>query len=1298
MPWILRPPSEMVQLPTRLQTLGQSRRIVAVVAALSQTMLVLLVAVGFALCLDALVSLPAMIRVLLLAGIGTLAGIAFFAWLRPAWQLSTQPASIARLIETLDPRWNDRLASAVAFETLDEPRNRFHDSVIRTVTSQAEQWNDSVIVPKMRMWLLFWSALFVGGLACLTIVTQPTLTLIGVVRLLDPYGQHPWPTATSVVIVEPVMVVGEPFKMVRGTPLTIHFVVDGEKPETATLEIRSVEGATFLNEIALPVEHDDDGNLIENIETIEASTTIESTQTVRDFAFRVVANDGVSDWHDVRVFSAPTLIPWEGRPSPQISLSFPAYTQLAPVQLPDASGVVDGVVGTRIQLHALADRPIVEARLEPLTDHSSLQIALPLMTVIADNPLSIIGATLLAESVTSDIPVSVTSDNQLSVDFVPTLAGLYELQFIDEQGLMGHQILDFRLFIDPTPVATIARPSPVEDTLSYLPTAMLTVELAAEDDRFGIRTLELEYRHGNTNSVQRLNGIDHLASAEAEQLLAGAAAMGNRQPGTQKLQWVVPIAALSTPTGEAPQDGDRILLRARSDDWDNRTANKKPGFSPWVTIEVLSDESLTAWLEQQLAQLRSSFLRVQEKHRRIQSETKALEESINDPARPFDLAQLSQIERDQCELANTLRDAEQGLAKQLTRLQETIRKNNLPASPVTNKVETINGEMEQIVGQQLPAQEPLLVTLRMKAEQNPLDPQLDALLNRVDESQKSIEGSLQRITRQLEAWGGPGEIRGQARNLRNQLQELDAHANSDTTKATQQRTANQLNDLAKQADELLGTTSRLAAEQTAKADALDREAEALSQELAEAQKQAAANPDDAQQLLNVAKLENDLRETEQAAATARAAAEAMSQATRSSEGQGLPNQLRDAAEDLKAGRIGESAQGRDAALEQLDKFTAPLGEQSNTTPQQRTTQRNAAKDAIQELAEAQDELRKKIATAQANPDPTVQAEELKKLAPEQETLKKRADELARTMELNRDRTAAQALRRTSQSMSEAQTDLAEGQNPGDAVEKSLEEMNDAVDQLDKKQDEDKDELLREKREALTKPLQRLRDRQEATLNEANRLQEQIIKAKQWDRGVLVSLSDLQERQVKIAEELRLLTPELADWPVFEAIGNHAATAMDLAVTRIEDRTFDTDPSAAFDAELEANAHERMTEPMAQALKRLEMILQSIVEEPKKPEPKPDAPPPEQPPEGEPPPQPKEAPMIPPHAELKALRALQQEIVTATAEFNAKHPNPDHWTDADKAKIDELEVAQRTLGKLFDELVPRLLPKQEETLP
>src|SRR5207253_1010479 len=84
----------------------------------------------------------------------------------------------------------------------------------------------------------------------------------------------------------------------------------------------------------------------------------------RSFRFQVHAHDAVSDWHAVSVLPPPVLVPLDGRPTPQVRLIYPTYTDLPDQDLPDGSGNIEAVLGTRATLRAATDRPVVKAWIE----------------------------------------------------------------------------------------------------------------------------------------------------------------------------------------------------------------------------------------------------------------------------------------------------------------------------------------------------------------------------------------------------------------------------------------------------------------------------------------------------------------------------------------------------------------------------------------------------------------------------------------------------------------------------------------------------------------------------------------------------------------------------------------------------------------------------------------------------------------------------------------------------------------------------------------------------------------------
>ncbi len=75
-------------------------------------------------------------------------------------------------------------------------------------------------------------------------------------------------------------------------------------------------------------------------------------------------------------------------------------------------------------------------------------------------------------------------------------------------------------------------------------------------------------------------------------------------------------------------------------------------------------------------------------------------------------------------------------------------------------------------------------------------------------------------------------------------------------------------------------------------------------------------------------------------------------------------------------------------------------------------------------------------------------------------------------------------------------------------------------------------------------------------------------------------------------------------------------------------------------------------------------------------------------------------MIPPLAQLRALRALQAELNERTAAFAKANPDPTTLTDDAREELAEIEAAQRRLAELFTGLAEefRRTPDAPEEMP
>ena len=97
------------------------------------------------------------------------------------------------------------------------------------------------------------------------------------------------------------------------------------------------------------------------LEKTMLTVRIEASRIQRNFKFRLKVNDGQSPWHEVVVQAPPEIVPIDGRPSPQLRLEFPHYTNLKPRQMPDGGSSFEGPAGTTVRLRAGLNRPVARA-------------------------------------------------------------------------------------------------------------------------------------------------------------------------------------------------------------------------------------------------------------------------------------------------------------------------------------------------------------------------------------------------------------------------------------------------------------------------------------------------------------------------------------------------------------------------------------------------------------------------------------------------------------------------------------------------------------------------------------------------------------------------------------------------------------------------------------------------------------------------------------------------------------------------------------------------------------------------
>ena len=1265
MAFVLSPPTELPPpLADRLAAVGRARRVARVFAAAG---LFVEATLGLALVfgtLDATFPLPAAVRVLGLAAVLSAGGAVLVGRFRPAWRDRATSHHTALLLESGHGAMNDALASAVEFSATPGhgTSERFRRVAVKRAENLFARIETSGVVPSGAAWKAFWVAGMLVAVTVFLIALFPERLALAGLRLVDPFGHHPWPAKTALEIVEPTPL---PYRMAKGDGLTVRATVSGVVPPLAVLSLRLAGGPVLTEPV--PLKRDDG-----HAPAVAVSIPLDASRIPRDFEFRLTANDADTGWLAVTVALPPRLVPWGERPSPHVSVQPPAYSKLPPSHLPDGTGVVEGVAGTRVTFAAKADRRIVAASLVPLGDPSAVPVAgafAPFATW--PGPLVAPAATPLTLMLAEPLPVHVggADGTELTASFVPRWPGLHALRLTDETGLTGTRLFDFRVYPDPAPSVTLDRPAAGKDPLVLLPSARVSLESRADDRTFGLRRVWLEYRVRD-GAFRTIPLADYAALTRTFPALAGAAWQGDAMSSpVAALAGSLPLARFVKPDGTPPSDGDTVTLRCAADDWDDVSVAKSPGRSVEVSLRVVSASTLDAVLQASLAEMRPALRDALEREKEAQRLTAEATKKAEDakawtPDAREALARAEQLQRD---AKARLADPRDGLRAKAEDLQRTARANGLPPVGTAAQVDAAARTLARLGDEHLDSAEAALAAARQSAERaagNPVEKaNATAAARAAQKQQTAVANGVSGLLDRLAQWGGAGEVRADAQTLKDKVaaagDALKAKAGDPTAEG------NKWGEVFQQfADD---------------ANALLHKAEAIA---AEKEKQGGAEG--------------------AAGEKAKAEARALREAVERSGGAQLAEDLRAAGAAAKAGRTGEADAARAAATDKLGQMTDALKEK-RTDPTGDELKKNRKDDAaaLDKLKEEHDELRKKAKAAEAIPDPVERAEELNRLANEQEKLQKDAEKLAEKLTRDRAEKTAETVKRAAEQMATAAAEQRQGRPANDERDDAAEKLQDAQKEFQRETKETDDQLEREEREKLLARMKSLRDRQAAAVTESKRLLAEAVKATRWDRPLLASLADLATAEAAIATELRpFAATQLASLPVFAKVAAGAADAVETAKVRIDERKDElltADPGVAFDAETEAIAHDRTTKPMRLALKRLDLLLDAVKPEPKKPGPNGDPKPPgEGGMGGEGGGQPQGTGSgVPPLAQLKALRGLQADLNERTLEFQKANPDPEKYDDALRNELKDLERDQRDIAELFEKLASQLRPTAED---
>ena len=1305
MPLTLPPPlpTREEALPRRLDAIAARLRRVVVLRAgawLVVIGLVLLVGIGY---LDHRFHLPALIRALGL--VAFLVGIPLLArrWISRPLAGSNDPVRVALRVERAYPEFNDSLVSAVQF-LRQGPDDRstspgLRAAAIRRAARKAERYEFENAVDARWLKRSVLGAVVAGAAAAWLVSSAPEAARTSALRLLVPFGGTSAPTQTKIEITAPQPL---PHRMARGEPLDIRLVLRGAIPERVVFATK-LEGSTAVEQTYAVLAGEDAPN------TAELTVRVEPTRIPRDFQFRVRANDADTGWQLVHVLPPPVLVPLDGRPSPQLRIDFPTYTDLPPVDLSDGSSVVECVAGSRVTLRAGTDRPVTRAWIGFRPDQPLVRLLPGLTPLGGGQGISVPGLELLGREVWQDVPLALSRGGTvMEVTFVPRLPGPYALHFEDETGLGTTRMFDVRVQPDPSPVVRLDRPSGGRDSLLVLPDAELTFACGVQDKQFAIRSVWLAYRTNQGGTGQTIPWFDvdragRVLPAVAT-LMRGIVPMPLIDPLRLRPQQLgfeerLSLTRFRHADGTALTQGDVVTVTIAADDFDDVTGFKAPGRSHEVELVVVSRQDLEGVEQQAQGDLRAELLRLHAQQREARTRVQEAIQQLRNTGklRPEELDRLAQAEQTQQQIRSRINNPEDGLRAQLDKLKQAAKDNHLPRSSTTARLDDAAAELARLANEEF---EPLEADLSAARKAGETKEPPAAPLARAEKRQKEVEQTFLSLLERLEPWSGTGEIRGETRGVLNDLkrqmesgqklgQSVPPESSPDKLtpdqKAELDKAAVGNERLAERGRQLIEKLNRLAVEKDAAVRAKFDLAKSKAGEARSKQAAADRSPMGSEERKALTRDAEDLAAE---AKNLRAAAEelqretdALRNAATAGNTEQVKDQLRAATDLTRQNQIGRAASEQKGAAANMEKMLGALEEQQAEDADRMTKKLKDADKQLEELVDQQERLQKKAEAAQRLRDQEQRKAELEKLAREQEKLQSEARDLAQRLSRDKGQPAADELRRAAREMAQARDQLDNGDPAADKMDDVLDRLDDAQRELDQTRQKNDEELLREQAAKFADEIKALRDRAQRLLDESARIHAVVKKAGKWERPVRISLNDLKQQQNSLAGEVRtLIEKKFESAAVFGRMLRQSADAMELAAKRMDGR-LDAAETGPFDQELEDIADTGIQGQQKLGVKRLDQLLDAL--QPEKPgaAPAPTAGagmPPDMPPmpQGD---------QLPPLAQLKALRALQADIAERTGAFDKAHPDRAKLNDDEIAELEALEKMQLDVAELIKQL-------------
>jgi len=382
----------------------------------------------------------------------------------------------------------------------------------------------------------------------------------------------------------------------------------------------------------------------------------------------------------------------------------------------------------------------------------------------------------------------------------------------------------------------------------------------------------------------------------------------------------------------------------------------------------------------------------------------------------------------------------------------------------------------------------------------------------------------------------------------------------------------------------------------------------------------------------------------------------------------IPDEMRQTAEKLKQNQVGQAIQEQHNIQQSMNMLKEFFEDQSAESTDQLVKKLKQSEQELSLLKQQQQDILQKLQTAKNATSQTELKSQLQKLVKQEQELKKKLKQFQQQLKRLSLQQTAQSVQRAENRLDKINDALQQGnlQDAQKEIQESLDDLEQAQRELATRRKDAEESLAFEVFAKMNSELRSLIERQDAVIQETNRLEQKRLSRGRWSRGQLKSLKQLLETEQDLKNETTSLTLKLQAAPVFILALEKVIDQLEIAVIRLEQRLTDQETLTAEQA----------------AKSKLIRLLQILDEKPKRDKTQNDT----QSDQNQKFPQTVQISLV---TQLKLLKLLQENILNRTRSFNNSISQKKKLTPEQIQQREELSKEQADLAELSMELLARL---------